>query len=77
MSAGQTTNKVNSKPAAPAEDRELAIERLVEMLRQAVKRLLIRKKTQVCKGAKLRRLEQKKQHGMLKGQMSKVVPVDD
>jgi ribosome-associated protein len=49
-----------------AENRELAIERFVELLRDSLKQIPIRKKTRVSKGAKLRRLAAKKQRGILK-----------
>jgi hypothetical protein len=55
----------------------LAIERFVELLRDAIKQVPIRKKTRVGKGAKLRRLEEKKQHSILKSERSKRVPVED
>jgi hypothetical protein len=37
----------------------------------------VRKKTRVSRAAKLRRLKEKKQHGILKSERSKRVPVED
>jgi hypothetical protein len=42
------------------ENKEPAIERFIELPRDAVKQLPIRKKTRVSKGTKLHRLEEKK-----------------
>ncbi len=58
-------------------NRELATSRFVELLQSALKKLPPRKKTRVGKGAKLRRLEAKKQHGARKKARSQKVPVED
>ena len=58
-------------------NRELAIERFVELLQSALKQLPVRKKTRISKGAKLRRLEEKKQHGIVKKVRSKNIPIED
>jgi hypothetical protein len=55
----------------------LAIERFVELMRDAVKVVPIRKKTRVSRAANLRRLEEKKQRGILKSERSKGVPAED
>ena len=55
-------------------NRELATNRFVELLQSALKQLPVRKKTRVSKGAKLRRLEEKKQHSLLKSGRSARVP---
>ncbi|MHC1725002.1 MAG: alternative ribosome rescue aminoacyl-tRNA hydrolase ArfB [Syntrophobacteraceae bacterium] len=68
---------ISQQTRSQAENKELAIERFVELLRDAVKQLPIRKKTRVSKGAKERRLEEKKQQSMLKMDRSKKVPVED
>lgn len=68
---------ISQKTRSQAENRELAIERFVELLRDAIKQVPIRKKTRVSKGAKLRRLEEKKQHGLLKSRRSERVPIED
>jgi hypothetical protein len=46
-------------------------------MRDALKQVPIRKKTRVSKGARLRRLEEKKQQSILKRERSKKVPVED
>jgi len=53
------------------ENRELAIKRFVELLRDAIKQVPIRKKTRVSKAAKLRRLEEKRSHSVVKRGRSK------
>ena len=58
------------------ENKEFAMERFVELLRDAVRQAPI-KKTRVSKGSKLRRLEAKKQQGMLIKERSKRVPIED
>lgn len=68
---------ISQQTRSQAENRELAIERFVELLRDALKQVPIRKKTRVSKGAKLRRLKEKKQHSTLKQERSKKVPVED
>ena len=68
---------ISQQTRSQAENKELAIERFAELLQDALKMVPIRKKTRVSKGAKLRRLEEKKQHGILKQARSKKVPVED
>jgi ribosome-associated protein len=68
---------ISQQTRSQVENRELAIARFVELLRDALKQVPMRKKTRISKGAKLRRLEEKKQHGLLKSRRSKIVPVDD
>ena len=46
------------------ENKEPAVERFVELMQDALRRVPVRKKTRVSKGAKLRRLEEKKQHSI-------------
>lgn len=58
-------------------NREMAVERIVELLRAALKRLPIRKKTRVSKGAKERRLEEKKQRSGIKRERMQKVSVED
>jgi ribosome-associated protein len=55
----------------------LAVERFVELIRNAVRRVPVRKKTRVSKGAKLRRLEEKKERSLLQSRRSERVPVED
>ena len=68
---------VSQQTRSQAENRELARERFLELLRDAVKQVPVRKKTRVSKGAKLRRLEEKKQRGLIKSERSKRVPIED
>ena len=68
---------ISQQTRSQVENKELAVERFVELLRDAVKQVPIRKKTRVSKGAKLRRLEEKKQHSALKGRRSERVPLED
>ena len=68
---------ISQQTRSQAANRELAIERFVELLQEAIKQVPIRKKTRVSKGAKLSRLEEKKQHGILKSKRSKKVPVEE
>ena len=58
-------------------NKELAIKRFIELLRDALRQVPIRKKTRVSKGAKLRRLEEKRQQSVLKRERSKRVPVEE
>jgi len=60
-----------------AANRELAVKRFAELLRVALKQIPVRKKTRVSKAAKLRRLEEKKQHSIQKQERSKKVPVEE
>lgn len=68
---------ISQQTRSQVENKELAIERFAELLREALKQLPIRKKTRVSKGAKHRRLEEKKQRGLLKLERSKRLPVED
>lgn len=68
---------ISQQTRSQVENKVLAIERFTELLRDALKQVPMRKKTRVSKGAKLRRLEEKKQHGILKSGRSKKVPVED
>ncbi len=68
---------VSQHTRSQVENKELAIERLAELLRDALKQVPIRKKTRASKGAKLRRLEEKKQRSIQKQERSKKVPIED
>ncbi|MFZ0946104.1 MAG: alternative ribosome rescue aminoacyl-tRNA hydrolase ArfB [Syntrophobacteraceae bacterium] len=68
---------ISQKTRSQAANRELALERFIELLRNAVKQVPTRKKTRVSRAAKLRRLNEKKQHGIQKQERSKKVPVED
>ena len=68
---------VSQQTRSQMANREAAVERFVELLRSAVKREKTRRKTGVSKMAKERRLEEKKQHGLLKrGRSQRVSPED-
>ncbi len=68
---------ISQQTSSQVENKGLAIERFAELLRDALKQVPIRKKTRVSKGAKLRRLEEKKQHGLLKSRRSERLPIKD
>jgi hypothetical protein len=53
------------------------VERFVELVREAVRQVPIRKKTRVSRAAKERRLDEKRQRSVLKGERSKRVPLED
>jgi ribosome-associated protein len=59
-----------------AANRELAVNRFVELLQYALRQVPLRKKKQVSRAAKLRRLEEKKQRSILKSRRSKTIVED-
>ncbi|MFZ0930286.1 MAG: alternative ribosome rescue aminoacyl-tRNA hydrolase ArfB [Syntrophobacteraceae bacterium] len=68
---------ISQKTRSQVENKELAIERFSELMRDALKQVPMRKKTRVSKGAKLRRLEEKKQQSIRKQDRAKKVPIED
>jgi ribosome-associated protein len=68
---------ISQQARSQAANRELAVERFVELLQHALGRVSIRKKTQVSRAAKERRLEEKRQRSVLKRERSEGVPVED
>ena len=52
-------------------NRRVAVERLQELLREALKKKAVRRKTRVPKAVKQRRLEEKRQRSLLKQQRAK------
>ncbi len=68
---------ISQQTRSQVENKELGMARFAELLRDALKQVPVRKKTRVSKGAKLRRLEEKRQHGHLKSRRSERVTVDD
>ena len=68
---------ISQQTRSQVENKELAVERFVELLRDAVRQVPTRKKTRVSRAAKLRRLDEKKQHSIQKQERSKKVPVED
>jgi ribosome-associated protein len=68
---------VSQQTRSQEANRELATNRFVELLRNALQQVPIRKKTRVSKGAKARRLEEKKKRGLLKSRRSERIPLLD
>jgi len=68
---------ISQQTRSQTANRELAMERFIELLRDAVKLVPIRKKTRINRAAKLRRLEEKRQRGVLKSERSKRVLTED
>ncbi len=68
---------ISQKTRSQAVNRELAVERFIELVRNAVKLVPTRKKTRVSRAAKLRRLNEKKQRSIQKHERSKKAPVED
>jgi ribosome-associated protein len=68
---------ISQQTRSQAANREAAVERFAELLRTAAKREKPRRTTGVSKTAKKRRLEEKKQHSVLKRQRSKSISTDE
>ncbi len=66
---------ISQKTRSQGANKELAVLRFMELMRGALRRAPIRKKTRVSKAAKERRLEEKKQRSALKDGRSKKLPV--
>jgi ribosome-associated protein len=62
---------ISQQTRSQAENRRLEVERFVEQLRDALTQVPLKKKTRVNKGAKPRRMEEKKQRSSLKKKRSK------
>jgi ribosome-associated protein len=62
---------VSQKYRTQKANRAVAVERLVELLRGALEKKAVRKKTVVPKKARRKRLEEKKRRSMLKQQRAK------
>ena len=58
-------------------NREAAIERFSQLLKEALTELPPRKKTKVSKSANQRRIDGKKHHSMIKKHRAKIIPGDD
>ncbi len=67
---------ISQQTRSQAANRELATKRFIELLQDALRQVPIRKKTRVSKGAKLRRLEEKRQRSILKSARTKRVPTE-
>jgi ribosome-associated protein len=57
---------VSQRARSQAGNRTLALDRFVLLLQKALKQAPVRKKTSISKGARERRLEEKKRHGKIK-----------
>ncbi len=68
---------VSQQIRSPAANKELATARLADLLRLTIRQVQARKKTGVTKAAKLCRMEEKKQHSMVKHERSNGVPIED
>jgi ribosome-associated protein len=68
---------ISQQTRSKVENKELAVERFVELVREALRLVPIRKKTRVSKGAKLRRLEEKTRRSLLRSKRSERVPDED
>ena len=67
-SKGGVIRVVSQKHRTQKRNRAAAVERLVELLRGALKKRAVRKKTKVPEYARLRRLEEKRRRSILKRQ---------
>lgn len=68
---------VSQKYRTQKANRRVAVERLVELLREALKKRPVRKETKVPQWARQRRLEEKKRRSMLKQQRTKKKLAED
>lgn len=68
---------ISQQTRSQTANRELAVDRFLELMRDALRKTPTRKKTRVSRAAKLRRLEEKKQHSIQKQERSKKVPVEE
>lgn len=62
---------ISQQTRSQADNRELATERFVDLLRESLKEVPARKKTRVSKAARRRRLEEKRQRSTLKKDRSR------
>ncbi|HYA40813.1 MAG TPA: alternative ribosome rescue aminoacyl-tRNA hydrolase ArfB [Syntrophobacteraceae bacterium] len=68
---------ISQQTRSQAANRELALERFAELIGEAVRVAPMRRKTGVSRAVKERRLEEKRQRSLLKGERSKRVPIKD
>ena len=68
---------ISQQTRSQAANRELVVERVAELLRDAIRLVPVRKKTHISRAAKLRRLEEKRHRSVLNGERSKMVPIED
>ncbi len=62
---------IGQETRSQAENRTAVVERFVELLQGALKRMPVRKKTKITYGSKLRRLEEKRHQSRIKRDRSK------
>ncbi|MGC8494686.1 MAG: alternative ribosome rescue aminoacyl-tRNA hydrolase ArfB [Syntrophobacteraceae bacterium] len=67
---------ISQQTRSQAANRELAVERFVELMREALRQTPARKTTRVSSGARERRLEAKREHSKLKKERSRRIPED-
>ncbi|HQN18992.1 MAG TPA: alternative ribosome rescue aminoacyl-tRNA hydrolase ArfB [Syntrophobacteraceae bacterium] len=68
---------VSQSTRSQAANRERAILRFTELLQDALKRVPIRRRRGVSRAAKERRLEEKRQHSILKSRRSEKASIED
>ena len=68
---------ISQQTRSQAANRELTVERFVELMREAVRQVPVRKKVRVSRAGKERRLEEKRQRSILKHERFKRVPFED
>lgn len=68
---------ISQKTRSQAANRQLAVERFVELMQSALKPVPSRKKTKASKAAILRRLDKKNQRSILKRGRSARIPLED
>ena len=68
---------MSQQTRSQAANRELAIERFVEPMQEALRKVPVRKKTRVSRAAKERRLDEKRHRGILKKRRSEIVAVEE
>lgn len=68
---------ISQKTRSQAANRQLAVERFVELMQGALKPVPIRKKTKASKAVILRRLDKKNQRSILKRGRSARIPLED
>ncbi len=68
---------ISQQTRSQPQNKELAMDRFAELLQEALRHAPIRKKTRVSRAAKLRRLEEKKQRGLIKSRRSEKAPIED
>jgi len=67
--------RIISQPTrSQAANRELAVERFMDLMREALRQVPIRRKTRVSRAAKEQRLEEKRHRSLLKLQRARKVP---